>query len=563
MLRWIIFIFIIKSFTAYGQQPQYDSPLKIPLRLAGNFCEVRPDHFHSGIDIKTNGHEGLPVYAVDDGYISRVKIASDGFGKVIYITHPGNRLTVYAHLHSFTGSLADSMETLQYKRKSFEVEWFPDSMLFRIQRGQQIAWSGNSGGSESPHLHFEIRDEQTEEPLNPLLNGFHIDDTIKPFIEKIALYEYKNGRYIYDKNLPLLKSEQSNIADTFFVNYDTLATAFLLYDAMNDSLPSSLGVFSVVLRNGNDTVYHYVFNKMSFSETRNVNGYIDFLHQRNQKETLVRCYTLPGNKFNAFRNAGKGYIILKENEITLLKIKVADVNNNITEYSFYVKNEKTKLKSPGQKEENVVYYPNKEISVKWPEANILIPDESLFESTAGMDFNLKHTKINRPVVKISPLGLTLSKRMTILFKPSKSYRKLMNKLVIVELAENGKVLRSLSTSVIKKYISASTWTFGNYTFTIDSMPPVFSVLTIRTDSIFNERWLEIKVKDGLSGMKEYSGKINGEWKLFEYDGKNETLAYKLKPEEMKFDLLLEASDQKGNKEIFSKGVEIEAGNIIK
>ena len=561
MQRRIIFILLFHFFTTDAQT--YHSPLKIPLRLAGNFCEVRSDHFHSGIDIKTDGHEGMAVFAVDDGYISRVKISADGFGKVIYITHPGNRLTVYAHLHSFTGSFADSIETMQYKKKSFEVEWFPDSILFPVRKGQQIAWSGNSGGSESPHLHFEIRDAHSEEPLNPLLNGFFIADSIKPVIEKIALYEFSNGRFIYDNDYPLRTSEQKTDRDTFVVNYDTVSMSFMAHDEMNDSLPSECGIYSLILLNNYDTVYHYAFNKMSFSETRNVNGYIDVLHQRNKKETLLRCFTLPGSKFNAFKNSGKGYIVLKDSATATLKLIVADANGNRVEKSFFITRVSTNKKSPGQKDANIVAYPNKEIIVKWQDAGIFIPADAFFESTSGVDFNLKHIKSNKPVMKIEPSGLSLSKKMSINFKPSKVYRSILDKLVIVELTDKGKFLRSLATKNNKRMITAYTWLFGKYSFVIDTISPVFSDLTLRTDSIFNEKWLEVKIKDGLSGISAYSGKINNEWKLFEYDRKNETLAYKLKPGEMKFDLQLEATDQKGNKGIFSKAVEITDENFIK
>ena len=556
MFRWLVFFFTISSFIVSAQQTEYVSPLNIPLRLSGNFCEVRPDHFHSGIDIKTNGHEGLPVFAVDKGYVSRVKVSADGFGKVIYITHPGSKMTVYAHLHSFMGALADTILHFQYKKKSFEVELFPDSLLFPVWKGQQIGWSGNSGGSDAPHLHFEIRDATTEEPLNPLLNGFTIADTIKPFIQKMAVYQYNNHRFAFQNEYALNVNDQENTIDTFNIDFDTVGMAFNIYDEMNDTLPSTLGIYSATLLSGNDTIYHYAFDRMNFSETRNVNGYIDYLHRKFQKVSLHRCFTLPGTKFNAFRNAGKGYIVVSRGETMMLRLKVTDANDNGLTYYFYLKNTYTGGKFTGEIDTTITRFSNKEIALNWNDASILIADSSFFEDIHGKDFIRRYSMANRAVVQMEPAGLPLRKKMTIKFKPSRFYNKLLDKLVIIEIAEKGNILRSLSTTNKKGIISATTWNFGKYTFAVDTTAPVFSEPEIVTDTIFNERWLQVKVKDDRSGVKSYEGWINEEWALFEYDRKNGILAYKLSDAEFKINLYLEATDQLGNKARVSKAVDV-------
>ena len=357
-----LFFFLLSVLQVMGQQVKYASPLNIPLRLSGNFCEVRTDHFHSGIDIKTNGREGQPVFAVDDGYVSRVKISAVGYGKAIYITHSDHCVTVYGHLHSFMGALADSLESKQYARKSFEIEWFPDSSYFPVKRGQQIAWSGNSGGSESPHLHFEIRDEFTEEPLNPLLNGWTVNDTIAPIIQNVSIYNYSDGRYFFDNNYPVDKIESIGSNDTLFVNSDTVALSFVMNDEMNDSVSSSLGIYSVLLLNGTDSVYHYSFNRMNFNETRNVNGYIDYSKKENQKEIFLRCFALPGNRFSAFKNAGKGLIYIKQGETVHLKLLVSDANQNISKLELNFKG--IAVDDSTLKGDSFIHYPNKNYEIQ-------------------------------------------------------------------------------------------------------------------------------------------------------------------------------------------------------
>ena len=169
------------------QQPDYKSlgfikPLNLPLRISGNFCEVRSNHFHSGIDFKTNGTIGHPIYAVADGYVSRIKISPYGYGKALYITHPNGFTTVYAHLSEFEDSIGAYVKRQQYKNKKFSIDIYPPKGKLMLSQGQEIAKSGNTGGSSGPHLHFEIRETESEMPVNPLLFKMGIKDTITPII---------------------------------------------------------------------------------------------------------------------------------------------------------------------------------------------------------------------------------------------------------------------------------------------------------------------------------------------------------------------------------------------
>ena len=178
----------------------FRSPLGIPLFLAGNFGELRSNHFHSGLDMKTQGREGFNIYAAADGYISRIKISPWGYGKTIYIDHPNGYTTVYAHLQKFKNNVATATKTYQYEKESWEIDWYPADTLIKVKKGDIIALSGNTGGSGGPHLHFEIRETESEHPVNPLLFGFKIQDNIKPIIRSITLTPLNDTSYVNNKS---------------------------------------------------------------------------------------------------------------------------------------------------------------------------------------------------------------------------------------------------------------------------------------------------------------------------------------------------------------------------
>ena len=187
----ILFLFII-SLSGFSQE--YRSPFDFPLFLSGTFGELRNDHFHTGIDIKTNEIEGHKLYAIEKGYISRIKVSTWGYGKVLYINHPNGHTSVYAHMLRFNDRIEALVQKKQYKKESFEIEIYLKKDQIEIKKGEIIGLAGNTGGSGGPHLHFEIRDTKTEKPLNPLNYGFKVTDNISPVISAIKIYPQDNAK---------------------------------------------------------------------------------------------------------------------------------------------------------------------------------------------------------------------------------------------------------------------------------------------------------------------------------------------------------------------------------
>lgn len=166
----------------------FQSPLEIPLVLAGTFGELRSNHFHSGIDIKTQQREGLPVLAVADGTVTRIVVSHWGYGKALYVAHPNGYTSVYGHLKKFGPEIEEYVKKVQYAKQSYEVEIFPDYGELKVSQGTTVAFSGNTGGSSGPHLHFEIRSSVNEKPTNPLLYGYDVRDATDPTL--LGLYAY-------------------------------------------------------------------------------------------------------------------------------------------------------------------------------------------------------------------------------------------------------------------------------------------------------------------------------------------------------------------------------------
>jgi len=217
------------------------SPVKIPLSLSANFGELRVDHFHSGIDIKTQGVTGKEVVAAADGYVYRISVSPGGFGNAIYLRHPSGYSTVYAHLDRFIPEIEKYVNNYQYERKSFTVSLFPQRGQFNVNQGEIIGYSGNTGSSSGPHLHYEVRRSESEIPVNPLFFEFGTSDDIPPVFERLAIYPVNRNTFINERNA-IKKIALAGGYGSYFVPGDneirisgTAGFGIKCYDLLNDS----------------------------------------------------------------------------------------------------------------------------------------------------------------------------------------------------------------------------------------------------------------------------------------------------------------------------------------
>ncbi|NNC94641.1 MAG: M23 family metallopeptidase [Chitinophagales bacterium] len=558
MLYHLIIFILLKVINpiAEGDYPSYPqdyfaAPMDIEMYLSGTFGEIRSAHFHSGIDIKTRQVEGLPVFASADGYIARIKISPYGFGKALYVQHPNGYLTVYAHLQKFAPEVEEYVRNQQYKNKSFSIELYPGPDQFKFKKGEKIAYSGNSGGSGGPHLHFEIRDGRTQKPINPLLFGFDIKDNINPALGKLAVYNKDD----LNKPLSILPLVKNN--DAYSISggkYSSRAARIGLgitaFDQSDGSYNKN-GVYRIKLYDNDRLLYHFEVEKFAFSETRYVLAHIDYREKKSNNHTLQRCYLLDGNLHSAYKFVREqGYIDLSDNEMHEICIEVDDAlgNNSVVKFSAI----HPKQEAIERSEENCSkYFPfDRYNTYHTSDFKIDIPSGALFKDLA---FNYSKTESKAPDVysdyhQVHQNVEASFKYFTIAIKTKNLDPKLQNKALIVS-SSNGSILDDEDGTYQDGWVKTRVRNFGEYFVTIDVTPPEIRSLSVREGQQLKGNQLKFYIDDNLSGIDSYNAYVDGEWILLEYDPKKKLLIHDLQETtgSGKHNLKLVVIDDRNNK----------------
>ncbi len=337
------------------QAPFAANPFVFPIKpgtqnfLSGSMGEIRPNHFHGGIDIKTEGKIGLPVYAAGDGYISRVKVSSYGYGYIIHVTHPNGLVTTYAHLSQFVPALADYMLGLQYEKKSFEVEAFFNESQFPVKKGDVIAFSGNTGGSGGPHLHFEVRDTK-DNLLNPLRYGFtEIVDQIPPTVYNFALNPQGidgrvNGEFTRREFTPVKQGSVYTIGDTISAA-GLLGLEIQAIDQYNGAANTN-GVQAMELRINGETIYRHTIDGVPFNKQRQVSAHINFPVLKLNNRAFQRLYVADGNTLPIYEiDANRGRFRIEEGKVYEVVADLLDSYKNTSQLRFFIKGESSAYKA--------------------------------------------------------------------------------------------------------------------------------------------------------------------------------------------------------------------------
>jgi len=562
----ILFSFIFQSLT--GQENSLRAPVNFQMRLAGNFGELRSDHFHAGIDIKTYGMRGKKIYAIADGYISRIKISAEGYGKAIYVHHPKEGITsVFGHLKKLNKELNEYVLKNQYKNKQYEIQLFPDSNQFPVKKGDIIAYSGNSGRSSGPHIHFEIRNINNQHPVNPLHYNFNIKDNIPPKIFNLAVYSHSTKQTSHRKNI--YETEAVSGDSYQLLNRDTLylngAHSFGIrtFDFLNET-KNWCGIYDLKLLVDSTIVYHHKLDEFSFSETRYINSFIDFEEKIKNNLSIQKTHLQPNNKLSIYNYVkGKGIVSFDDTKTHELQYIVEDTYGNKADLSFFVKNAQDKIQNKTTYNDSLNYdklmpfntsnsFYTEDIKLEFP--------ENAFYDTLYFNYNKKKTS-NRlfysDIHQIHNIYTPVHRSFSLSISTKEVKNHLTNKAFIAKIEEEGEYDYK-GGEYLNGSITTETREFGEYVVMVDTIAPKVKLIS-SLDNIENKSSIKFRVTDNLSDIKTYNGYIDGEWVLFEYDPKNDILIHKFENHQLKsgaaHELELYVGDHKGNISTFYRRFE--------
>jgi hypothetical protein len=541
-----LFIVSILFFSTLNNNPKdnttFISPVKIPLLLSANFGELRIDHFHSGLDIKTQGETGKEVVSAADGYIFRIGVSPGGFGKAIYIRHASGFSTVYGHLDRFTPEIEKFVKAQQYEKKSYQVTLFPERDKFPVLQGDLIGYSGNSGASGGPHLHFEIRKSESEIPVNPLLFDLGTKDNIKPVIEKLAIYPInKNSLINSHHRINRINVEGSD--GKYIISNDNEITisgvagfGIKSYDLLNDSY-NKCAVYSIELKIDSNIVFKYAMDGFSFDESRYVNSHIDYETFMKDNIYIERAYVLPNDKLRDYKDVvNRGVFNFSDNRVHHIRITVSDVNDNKSTLSFNVRSVPGNYSGNDEtadKDLKIMPY-NKSNKFVSEDISVYIPSGALYD-TLYFSYNKTPGKPDMlsDIFSVSNKFTPVNKAFTLSIKPAIIPAGKESKMLVAQIADDDS-RKTYKSSLNDGYLTADVLSFGNFYAGIDTIAPDISpVGQISGANLSGKKEMRIKITDDFSGIKSYEPVIDGKWALFEYDQKNNVLIYRFDDQRIK------------------------------
>lgn len=551
----ILFILVSKISLSQNAYPQniFRAPMNPPLELSGTFAELRQVNFHSGIDIRVAGRTEKNVYAIGNGYISRIKVEPGGYGKAIYITHPQGYVSVYAHLDQFNKPISALVKSIQYSLQSFSIDIdFPKDSL-RVIQGEIIGIAGNTGYSFGPHLHFEIRDAATEEIIDPLLFGLQISDNIPPEFRNLKIYVHghstinnENQNKVY-KTI-LLQNKKYSISEIPFIS-GAVSFGFEISDKQNISNPNNLGLKKLTVYIDDSLFLDISFDKLSFSVTRHQLAYIDLYETRTNKRYFHRTWKKPGNTLPIYQYIrNEGIFTIEENKEYTVRCIALDAAGNKSELSFKMSGINKNVDTEQVCVSDNVLFQRDTLNI-WEGrfSKIIFPNGSLFT-----DECFKINEIESVTSNISPL-LSVNNENA----PADFYRiaiqpymepDYIEKITIAQLKENGQKV-GIKTQFTGQFFVAETRSFGNFTLVIDTIPPKITPKNIsKEENISKLKVVRFGVTDNICGIKNFNAFINNQWVLLEYDLKSDEMLLIIDENTPsgKFELKIVVTDECGN-----------------
>lgn len=522
----LFFLFFYSSLFAQVNYPKdyFNSPLDIPMQLSGNFGELRPNHFHAGFDLKTMQKEGLEVHAVADGYVSRIKISTFGNGKTLYITHSNGYTSVYGHLQRATDSIENFIKKAHYTEQAFEIEMYLKPGELLVKKGQIIALSGNTGASEGPHLHFEFRDNRTENIINPMLFGFDkfMKDTKKPIIFNVYAYPLDDETLVNQSRRPLLinlvlQKDGTYLADKVVAN-GKIGFGINTFDYDDVSFNKN-GVYKVQTFYNGIPNFGYQFDTYSFDEMRYVNALIDYsMYKKTQQRVQKLFMRIPYNLSIIKADATNGVINVLPNLTAQYRIEVSDYYGNLTTVFIPVAYQVLPAIIAKEPSSQYLVKANNESNFSKENMSVFFPANTFYDDFF-LNFDVKNDTLflhNDTVPAHSNFTIEIENHK---FTPTQR-----EKLFIASI--DGKKIGYNYTMRKDTIFTAKVKTLGKFALVLDTIPPKITIAkSIEGKWLSDKKFIQFTISDGLSGIKSYNGYLNGKWILFEYDNKTKKITH--------------------------------------
>ena len=526
----VLFLLIVNSLFSFAPvisqhlfssvnypQGYFGNPLNIPISLVANFGELRSNHFHMGFDIRTDHRENLPVYAAAEGYVSRIKIERLGFGRAIYITHPNGYTTLYAHLNNFYPALNNYIKDKQYADQQWEqeIEFSPEQ--FPVTKGQFIAYSGTTGGSEGPHLHFEIRDTKTGNNLNPWLFGFGLADRIPPSIYKLYYYDRRYSTYKTNPvSIPIAGSNGKYGAANKVV---VLATPYVSFGiSADDKISASSGRFGIYEASLSvDGIVRSAFqlNNISYDNTRYENGCIDYKTKLSGGNYIQHLSRLPGN-FSAIFSTDDNGKILTDTLIHAAEILVKDANGNVSNLHFQFKYDPSKMQNYTFAANSISFNPNDKNAVKTDDIEVTFSAKAFYDT---VPFVLrseipKDKKVISAVYYLNNFKIPVHDSFTVRIKPVVSFPENQRERIIMQLIGNHKI-DAVKGTWKNNWMEAKFRDFGTVKLLIDTIPArvILSGWT-NGSNVKNKKTISLTATDDAGEIKSFKAFEDGKWIMF-------------------------------------------------
>ena len=496
----------------------------VPPALAGSFGELRSNHFHSGMDYRTNQRIGYPVYAIADGYISRLRVQNSGFGLALYINHKNGYTSVYGHLSRFNAKIAQQVKSIQYQKKSYEIDDFPNELLIPVRKGDVIAYTGNTGSSGGPHLHFEIRDTKTEATINPQLFGLNIPDNIPPVI--YSLYVYKLNKKPFNEFIPKQALPISGSAGNYKANTIDLTgeVGFGIVTTDRHSGASGLnGVYSIELLLDGTHVFTSSVEKFEFEDSKAINSHIDYPTYLNTKRSIQKSFVDPGNPLSIYSNlVNRGRIEFNDGKLHELQYIVTDAKGNKSLLSFQVRADAKAANYQEVAASGTARFPydvenhfnNDQIKATLPKGT-LYNDLNFIYKTLPKPVGNAYSAIHQIHNNTTPLHVGFE----LWIKADNLPDNLRNKAVIVSTGRS-----SQGGYYENGYVKAKPRNFGSYFISVDTIAPTILPQNVSDGkNLAGVSKMSFKLRDNLSGIQSFNGFIDGKWVLMEFDTKTASL----------------------------------------